>query len=449
MIFSLVPSVLTLNLLKALLGVTSYDTSVVANHLTIETAEHEHESISFVRINYELTSTDFSNKHYSDSVFLVLHKTALRRFEEGNHLGSIQYLLKADSIKTDLINQLYLAHNYRILKEYSLAKRLYQKLINKPSINDEHLFSARFFYNLIISKQNPIQGIGLYETQLLDSTVMRNKSKMIQILNQLSKVNLLLADTIEAKSYLLRAIELSRNNHLKADLSQSLILAAKILEAQNELDSAAKISSEAFVLELQSADNISLELLRLLFSTYKQQEDTLVFKNIGPLFRDRLLSEIGEGYTSFIIRSESNEKDENNLASKYIYVYVIILVIIILTIYYFYNFNMYSHILRFDNHYFNTVNLSISNESIIRSKLESHFNITLNETNWRIVQLILKDPYISIDDIAQNVFLSRDGVKTSLKTIYRAFKIGGSWNKKIMLNQLIKNICHKELESKS
>ncbi len=89
-----------------------------------------------------------------------------------------------------------------------------------------------------------------------------------------------------------------------------------------------------------------------------------------------------------------------------------------------------------------TKNTSEISESII---LDSDINLNkelinnqtenkLNDTDWRILQLICSTPTIANKEIGEKVFLSLDGVKSSFKKMYDLLDITASGrNKKLAL----------------
>lgn len=71
--------------------------------------------------------------------------------------------------------------------------------------------------------------------------------------------------------------------------------------------------------------------------------------------------------------------------------------------------------------------------SLNRSRLEMHIGKNLNETDWSVLNSLLKDPGISNKDLAKHVFLSVDGVGSSLRRMYELFNIKESKYMKITL----------------
>lgn len=72
-------------------------------------------------------------------------------------------------------------------------------------------------------------------------------------------------------------------------------------------------------------------------------------------------------------------------------------------------------------------------------KIEQSIERTLNETDWKVLNLLLDDPVISNKDIAKLAFMSVDGIGSSLRRMYNAFEVKESKYKKIsLLMQAIK-----------
>ena len=66
-------------------------------------------------------------------------------------------------------------------------------------------------------------------------------------------------------------------------------------------------------------------------------------------------------------------------------------------------------------------------------KIESHIDKQLNETDKNILQTLLKDPVVSNKQIADQVFLSIEGVSSALRRMYTYFNVKESKYKKISL----------------
>ena len=68
-----------------------------------------------------------------------------------------------------------------------------------------------------------------------------------------------------------------------------------------------------------------------------------------------------------------------------------------------------------------------------RTSIESHIDKKLNETDWKVLNILLDDPVITNKEIAEKAFRSVDGIGSSLRRMYEYFEIKESKYKKISL----------------
>ena len=68
-----------------------------------------------------------------------------------------------------------------------------------------------------------------------------------------------------------------------------------------------------------------------------------------------------------------------------------------------------------------------------RTSIESHIDKKLNETDWKVLNILLDDPVITNKEIAEKAFMSIDGIGSSLRRMYEYFEIKESKYKKISL----------------
>lgn len=81
---------------------------------------------------------------------------------------------------------------------------------------------------------------------------------------------------------------------------------------------------------------------------------------------------------------------------------------------------------------------AVSTFELNRAKLEEHIQKKMNETDWSVLNVLLENPVISNKELAEKVFLSSDGVGSSLRRMYAIFDIQESKYMKIGL--LLKTI---------
>ncbi|MGB1076328.1 MAG: winged helix-turn-helix transcriptional regulator [Flavobacteriales bacterium] len=68
-----------------------------------------------------------------------------------------------------------------------------------------------------------------------------------------------------------------------------------------------------------------------------------------------------------------------------------------------------------------------------RSAIEAAIDRPLNETDWKVLNLLMKEPTMTNQAIADRAFLSIDGIGSSLRRMYGYFNIGETRYKKIAL----------------
>jgi tetratricopeptide (TPR) repeat protein len=73
--------------------------------------------------------------------------------------------------------------------------------------------------------------------------------------------------------------------------------------------------------------------------------------------------------------------------------------------------------------------------SLNKDRIETHLGAFLGESSWNILTVIFDKPSISNKELAGEVFLSLDGLSSSLRRMYKAFQVNteSSRNKKIAL----------------
>lgn len=78
--------------------------------------------------------------------------------------------------------------------------------------------------------------------------------------------------------------------------------------------------------------------------------------------------------------------------------------------------------------------MAIENKSNLnRGLLERHINQKLNDTDWKVLSELEQNPVVSNKTIAENIFMSVEGISSSLRRMYVYFNIGETRYKKIAL----------------
>ncbi len=80
-----------------------------------------------------------------------------------------------------------------------------------------------------------------------------------------------------------------------------------------------------------------------------------------------------------------------------------------------------------------SIALQANSFQLDRRKLENATDRKINETDWKVLNILLADPVISNKEIAEQAFMTVDGIGSSLRKMYSAFEIKESKYKKISL----------------
>ena len=74
-----------------------------------------------------------------------------------------------------------------------------------------------------------------------------------------------------------------------------------------------------------------------------------------------------------------------------------------------------------------------SNFELSKEKIQISINRKLNKTDWSVLNVLLQNPEASNKDISEKVFLSIDGIGSSLRRMYQFFDLKETKYKKVLL----------------
>ncbi len=89
--------------------------------------------------------------------------------------------------------------------------------------------------------------------------------------------------------------------------------------------------------------------------------------------------------------------------------------------------------IQFERKEANSLVVNLNDFQLVREKIDKSINRKLNDTDWNVLNILLKDPDISNKEIAERAFMSVDGIGSSLRRMYSYFDIKESKYKKISL----------------
>ena len=74
-----------------------------------------------------------------------------------------------------------------------------------------------------------------------------------------------------------------------------------------------------------------------------------------------------------------------------------------------------------------------SNFELNKEKIHASINRKLNKTDWSVLNVLLQNPEASNKEISEKVFLSIDGIGSSLRRMYQFFDLKQTKYKKVLL----------------
>lgn len=256
------------------------------------------------------------------------------------------------------------------------------------------------------------------------------------------------------------AISMKRQLQNNGRLLDGLIIKGNFLLVEN-IQATQLIGEEVTQLMLEES---SIDLLasgsRLLYELYKRQGKTelalsmlekfteyndsiKIQMNEIAVIKEAIQSDFDNKLIQEQLKSEKEQADLKIGQLKRIYSLVIIGLILLILAFFIYRRLIQKHqiqkqqllgeIEQLKRNKGTDISIDQGTFSLNRSLLEKHIGKNLNETDWSVLNSLLKDPGISNKDLAKQVFLSVDGVGSSLRRMYELFKIKESKYMKIML----------------
>lgn len=254
--------------------------------------------------------------------------------------------------------------------------------------------------------------------------------------------------------------------------TQSGILEFKILLASINYQKNKSIQQLESILE-QVSINGSLEMKRevseLLYIRYKVQNRfdlSLKMYELYNLYNDSIQKNIDSysiarenvknEYEKILFESQlENEKEKNilklNQIKKIVFIIFISIVLILLLIYFIVLNNKKSNRNRdalLEEIKFlkeNKVNAIFDSNKfeLSKQKIDSYLNRVLNETDWKVLLILLDNPMVLNKEIAEKSNMSIDGIGSSLRRMYDYFEINETKYKKVSLIHKAVNISEK------
>ena len=400
-----------------------------------------------------------------------------------SNLGSIykeqkDYLKAFNSFNTSL----------KIIRELKLKTseaRILAEIGDIYSILDELDLAMEYFDESLticvarkISKQNQIGSIFLKKAKIYYKKKQYNLAKEYskKAINEfkdtsnkfdlsecyilLAKVNKKLSQKIQALEYTNKALAINYEIDNNSKIIESQILKSYLL-LDTKPTLAKNLAKESLqLLNSETSNEIKADLYNLLYECYKKSnqlnralsmiEKYTVFRDSFQLEKNKILiikETIKSQYEQKLQQNKSiNEKENAIVKLTYTYrIYFVISITILLIILLIYVFRMKNLKTRKELDAFlleinslkrkEKLNLLVdaSNFELSKEKIQASINRKLNKTDWSVLNVLLQNPEASNKEISEKVFLSIDGIGSSLRRMYQFFDLKQTKYKKVLL----------------
>jgi len=354
---------------------------------------------------------------------------------------------------------------YNTLDELDLAMEYFDKslticvaskITKQNQIGTIFLKKAEIYYK----KQQYNQALEYSNKAIIEFNDTNNKNALSNCYMLLAKANKKLFKKDLALTYTDKALainyELDNNSKIIETqiLKSYLLLDTKPAQARNLSEKSLQL------LKPENSNKIKADLYKLLYECYKRSNQTnralsmfekhTVFKDSFQLEKNKILiikETIKSQYEQKFKETEViNEKENAILKLTYTYrIYFVLSLTILLIILFAYVFRMKnkktraelgSLLAEIDNLKSKEklkLLVDASNFELSKEKIQISINRKLNKTDWSVLNVLLQNPEASNKEISEKVFLSIDGIGSSLRRMYQFFDLKQTKYKKVLL----------------
>ena len=350
-----------------------------------------------------LDELDLAAEYYDESLTICVAKKIVR----DNQIGQIFFKKAEIYYKKKQYNQAF---------EYSKnAISEFKNTTNKSALSRCYMLQAKL-HNKLLKKELALE---YTNTALSINYELGNNSKIVE--TQILKSYLLLESKPRVAKNLaeetLKLIKLETSNEIKADLYGLLY---RCYKSNNQLDEALSMLENQTVFK----DSFQLEKNKILII-----KETIKSEYENKLKENKAISE-----------KEIARKEVNQLRNI---IFIIILSVLTILIIILYNIFKNKSNKKRREELLNEIKLLKEKrvESMLqpnefklsKDKIHRFLNREINKTDWSVLNVLLENPLALNQEIADKVFLSIDGVGSSLRRMYEYFDIKETKYKKVSL----------------
>ncbi len=338
----------------------------------------------------------------------------------------------------------------------SLTICVAKKISKDNQIGSIFLKKAEIYYK----KKQYNQAIEYSKKAVNEFKNTNNKFDLSECYVLLAKANKKLLKKDLALAYTNKAVAINYELDNNSKIIESQILKSYLL-LDTKPNLAKNLAKESLqLLKPETSNQTKAGLYKLLYECYKGAnqprkalsmfEKYTVFSDSFQLEKNKILiikETIKSEYEQKLQQNKAiNEKENAIVKLTYTFrIYFVISIIIVLVILFVYAFRTKNIKTRKEldallleiNMLKRKEQLNIlvdaSNFELNKEKIQASINRKLNKTDWSVLNVLLQNPEASNKQIAEKVFLSIDGIGSSLRRMYQFFDLKQTKYKKVLL----------------
>lgn len=293
-----------------------------------------------------------------------------------------------------------------------------------------------------------------------------NKSKRSECYLLLAKSYNKLDKKKKAHDFLDKSLGLTKEINNESKIIEALILKSYFTLESNPTEAKKQAEEIVKLIKKETSNEIKANVYNLLYTCYKKSKQTRlalsmyekynVYKDSVQLEKNKLLiikETFRNDYENRLKNKNIiNEKEKAIVRVKYEYkiysmialtIFIFILFVFILRIRNITNRKKLDFLLAEINLLKQQSNVLIDTKKfkLNRKKIEVIINKKLNETDWSILNILLKNPEATNKEISEKAFRSIDGVGSALRRMYVYFDVKETNYKKVSLIKKAIEIC--------
>jgi len=354
---------------------------------------------------------------------------------------------------------------YLYIQNYDLALEYYQKALSTiRNIDVPQRRKAVIYINIGWTNyelKNYKEAKIYYEKALKIVELTDDKFFMVSCYATLAKIHLALNEIEKASIYAKKMNTISNELKVSSFITEGQIISAELELKKGNIEAALKMGESILAgLDKNSDNELKLNLYDLLYKIYQADNNPKkslemyqqysIYKDSVQLERNKLtlIREVVKiEFDDLLLKNEQKiQKEKAETESKHqqkIYGIILMSIILILGILFYFSRNikknrkkrdeLLQEIEKLKSNKSHNLILNSNEFQLVREKIEKSIDKSLNETDWNVLNILLKEPDITNKEIAEKAFMSIDGIGSSLRRMYVYFDIKESKYKKISL----------------